>query len=343
MEADHTKAGGPGASVEFRAVTKAFAATSMSLAAVENLSLTVGPGEICVLVGPSGCGKTTSLKMVNRLVEPTKGSVLIDGEDVAHQDVVRLRRGIGYVIQHVGLFPHQTIAENVATVPRLLGWGRDRTRSRVDELLALVGLVPEVVSHRYPAQLSGGERQRVGVARALAAEPSMLLLDEPFGALDANVRQRLQDEFLRIHRRLGMTVLFVTHDIDEAIKMGTRVAVMRRGGHLDQYGSPVEILMQPANEDVAQFVGRDRLLKRLGLLTVGSLATQHEPSEERGWPTFRADATVREILPLLIAQPAYAGVVVDETGNRRGILTLDSVAKCLHAGDPSDPGRDTAP
>jgi osmoprotectant transport system ATP-binding protein len=252
------------ATVEFRHVSKRYGPQG----AVVDLSLLVPAGDICVLVGPSGCGKTTSLKMVNRLVEPTSGQVLIDGEDVMSVEVTELRRRIGYVIQQVGLFPHQTIAENVATVPRLLGWPRQRIQKRTEELLELVGLDPGRVRNRYPSQLSGGERQRVGVARAMAAEPPVMLMDEPFGAVDPIVRERLQNEFLRLHRALGTTVLFVTHDIDEAIKMGTRVAVMQQGGHLAQYASPSELLLRPANDFVARFVGADRGLKRLSLLSV---------------------------------------------------------------------------
>ncbi len=215
-------------------------------------------GKICVLVGPSGCGKTTSLKMVNRLIEPTSGQILIDGADAAERDPTDLRRGIGYVIQQVGLFPHQTIAENVATVPRLLGWPVGRRRERADELLALVGLDPATYGPRYPGQLSGGERQRVGVARALAADPPIMLMDEPFGAVDPIVRERLQNEFLRLQAELAKTILFVTHDIDEAIKMGDLVAVMQAGGRLAQFGPPAEILAAPASDFVARFVGADR-------------------------------------------------------------------------------------
>jgi osmoprotectant transport system ATP-binding protein len=255
------------APVEFRHVTKKYGPQG----AVNDLSLLVPAGDICVLVGPSGCGKTTSLKMVNRLVEPTSGQVLIDNEDVMSVEVTQLRRRIGYVIQQVGLFPHQTIAENIATVPRLLGWPAERTRQRTEELLDLIGLDPARVRNRYPSQLSGGERQRVGVARAMAAEPPVMLMDEPFGAVDPIVRERLQNEFLRLHRTLGTTVLFVTHDIDEAIKMGTRVAVMQQGGHLAQYAPPIELLAQPASDFVSRFVGVDRGLKRLSLLTVADV------------------------------------------------------------------------
>ena len=255
------------ATVEFSNVTKQYGPQG----AVNNLSLFVPAGDICVLVGPSGCGKTTSLKMVNRLVEPTSGQVLIDGEDVMRVEVTALRRRIGYVIQQTGLFPHQTIAENIATVPRLLGWPAQRITSRTEELLELIGLDPASVRNRYPAQLSGGERQRVGVARAMAAEPPVMLMDEPFGAVDPIVRERLQNEFLRLHRALGTTVLFVTHDIDEAIKMGSRVAVMQLGGHLAQYAPPGELLLHPASDFVSRFVGVDRGLKRLSLMTVSDV------------------------------------------------------------------------
>ena len=242
--------------------------------AVVDLSLVVPAGEICVLVGPSGCGKTTSLKMVNRLVEPTSGQVLIDGRDVATIDVTELRRGIGYVIQQIGLFPHQTVADNVATVPQLLGWPKARIRRARRRAAGHDRARARRVRNRYPAQLSGGERQRVGVARAMAAEPRVMLMDEPFGAVDPIVRERLQNEFLRLHRTLGTTVLFVTHDIDEAIKMGNRVAVMQQGGRLAQYAPPTELLLQPANEFVARFVGADRGLKRLTLLKVSDVGLE---------------------------------------------------------------------
>jgi osmoprotectant transport system ATP-binding protein len=260
------------ATVEFRNVTMRYATSGPGTpGAVNDLSLSVPAGRICVLVGPSGCGKTTSLKMVNRLIEPTSGQILLDGVDAATRDVTELRRGIGYVIQQVGLFPHQTIGENVATVPRLLGWPEARRRERAEELLRVVGLDPATYRDRYPAQLSGGERQRVGVARALAADPPIMLMDEPFGAVDPIVRDRLQNEFLRLQEDLAKTILFVTHDIDEAIKMGDLVAVFRDGGVLAQFGTPDEILSDPASDFVARFVGSDRGLKRLSLSRVGDL------------------------------------------------------------------------
>jgi osmoprotectant transport system ATP-binding protein len=239
-----------------------------SPAAVDDLSLTVPAGEICVLVGPSGCGKTTTMKMINRLIEPTSGRITIDGRDVSRLPAVELRRGIGYVIQQVGLFPHLTVAENVAVVPRLLRWPEARIRERVDELLELVGLDPQGYSARYPAALSGGERQRVGVARALAADPPLMLMDEPFGAVDPIRRERLQNEFLRLQAKVRKTVVFVTHDVDEAIKMADRIAILRRGGILAQYDTPDAILANPASDFVERFVGADRGLKRLSLARV---------------------------------------------------------------------------
>ncbi len=270
------RSGRPGrvaATVEFEHVTKVYGRTEKGTpGAVNDLSLFVPAGKICVLVGPSGCGKTTSLKMVNRLIEPTSGRILIDGVDASTRELTELRRGIGYVIQSTGLFPHQTIGENVAVVPRLLGWSDARRRERTDELLGLVGLDPARYRDRYPSELSGGERQRVGVARALAADPPVMLMDEPFGAVDPIVRDRLQNEFLRLQDELAKTILFVTHDIDEAIKMGDLVAVMQAGGRLAQFGSPAEILASPASDFVARFVGADRGLKRLSLVRVSDLA-----------------------------------------------------------------------
>jgi osmoprotectant transport system ATP-binding protein len=242
--------------------------------AVNDLSLKIPAGKICILVGPSGCGKTTSLKMVNRLIEPTAGKILIDGVDASTRELTDLRRSIGYVIQQVGLFPHQTIRDNVATVPRLLGWPKARLRERSEELLGLVGLDPAKYRDRFPSQLSGGERQRVGVARALAADPPIMLMDEPFGAVDPIVRDRLQNEFLRLQETIAKTILFVTHDIDEAIKMGDLVAVFQTGGILAQFGSPLDILAAPASEFVARFVGQDRGLKRLSLLRVADVPLQ---------------------------------------------------------------------
>jgi len=245
--------------------------------AVDDLSLEIADGELCVLVGPSGCGKTTTMRMINRLIEPTSGQILVGGEDVRTLDPVHLRRRIGYVIQQIGLFPHMTIAENVATVPRLLGWRRDRIHARVDELLELVRLPAGAYRDRYPHQLSGGQRQRVGVARALGADPDVLLMDEPFGAIDPITREELQDEFLRLQGEMRKTVVFVTHDIEEAVKLGDRIAILRQGGVLAQHDSPAEILGAPASEFVADFVGADRALKRLKVTEIDEQDLQQPP------------------------------------------------------------------
>lgn len=309
------------ATVEFRHVSKNYGPQG----AVVDLSLLVPAGEICVLVGPSGCGKTTSLKMVNRLVEPSSGEVLIDGRDVMQQDVTSLRRGIGYVIQQIGLFPHQTIGDNIATVPHLMGWSSERIRKRVDELLELIGLDPARVKNRYPAQLSGGERQRVGVARAMAAEPPVMLMDEPFGAVDPIVRERLQNEFLRLHRTLGTTVLFVTHDIDEAIKMGNRVAVMQQGGHLAQYAPPTELLLQPANDFVARFVGVDRGLKRLSLLCVADVPLEPGATAHQGDPSSAVRQSSADYVLLLDSDNRPLGWVRTARLDHDGSLRAEDV------------------
>jgi osmoprotectant transport system ATP-binding protein len=245
--------------------------------AVDHLDLEVAEGELCVLVGPSGCGKTTTMKMINRLIEPTSGRILLEGEDVTHGDPVRLRRRIGYVIQQVGLFPHLTIADNVATVPRLLGWDKTKVRARVGELLDLVGLPAQQFARRYPSELSGGQRQRVGVARALGADPPVLLMDEPFGAIDPITRGRLQEEFLRLQREVRKTIVFVTHDIEEAVHLGDRIAILQEGGVLAQYDTPAQILGSPASPFVADFVGSDRGLKRLSVTPVAAGDLEHPP------------------------------------------------------------------
>ncbi len=298
-----------GVELEFRHVSKRYAGGGA--AAVEDLSFTVPPGQICVLVGPSGCGKTTSLKMVNRLIEPTGGEILVDGENVFDKDVIALRRGIGYVIQQVGLLPHLTVGQNVAVVPRLLGWSKDRQQQRATELLGLVGLKPGTYRDRYPAQLSGGERQRVGVARALAADPPLMLMDEPFGAVDPIVRERLQNEFLRLQEQLAKTIVFVTHDIDEAIKMGDLVAVMRVGGKLAQFAPPADILASPASDFVARFVGADRGLKRLSLTTLRDLELQ--PAV-----TGRPGDSAAEARERILADPFPYLLLVDQDGRPIG-------------------------
>jgi len=336
------------ATVEFEHVTKVYGpadrrtAEARPPAAVSDLSFVVPAGNICVLVGPSGCGKTTSLKMVNRLIEPTSGRILIDGVDIATEEVTALRRRIGYVIQQVGLFPHLTIGENVAVVPRLLGWSPVRQRERADELLALVGLDPARDRDRYPAVLSGGERQRVGVARALAADPPVMLMDEPFGAVDPIVRDRLQNEFLRLQDELAKTILFVTHDVDEAIKLGDLVAVMAQGGVLAQFGPPEEILASPASDFVARFVGADRGLKRLSLSRVADL--ELDPVGGRGpgrgpgpdtagttaaatpdLPVVEPETTLKDALSILLDAGAEAGLVVDRAGRPLGLVRVETI------------------
>ena len=239
--------------------------------AVDRLTLSIPDGEVCVLIGPSGCGKTTTMRIINRMIEADAGIVRVGGRDIMQVDTVTLRRSIGYVIQHVGLFPHWTIAENVATVPRLLGWTEARTEARTDELLVMVGMDPSTYRDRFPRELSGGQKQRVGFARALAADPPLMLMDEPFGAIDPITRGRLQDEFLKILRALRKTIVFVTHDIDEAIKMGDRIAILKDGALL-QYDTPERVLAEPANSFVSAFVGADRALKRLSPIACATVA-----------------------------------------------------------------------
>lgn len=268
--------------LELREVSKRYPGGARP--AVDALSLVVPAGEVCVLIGPSGCGKTTALKMINRLIEPNAGEILIDGRGVRERKPSELRREIGYVIQQVGLMPHLTVASNVATVPRLLGWEKGRTRARVAELLELVGLPAEEFGGRYPAQLSGGQQQRVGLARALAGDPPLMLMDEPFSAVDPITRERLQNDFLRLHRAVPKTVVFVSHDIDEAVKMADRIAVMS-DGHLIQYAPPTELLAHPADDFVADFVGADRALKSLSLTRLEEIELAPAPLVEAGEPT----------------------------------------------------------
>ncbi len=286
--------------------------------AVTDLSLDIPSDETCILIGPSGCGKTTTLKMINRLIEPTGGRIFLDDEDVTRSNPIQLRRRMGYVIQQVGLFPHETIESNIATVPRLLGWDRARVRARVTELLELVGLDPDEYRRRYPAQLSGGQRQRVGVARALAADPPVLLMDEPFGAIDPVTRGRLQDEFLRLQAEVRKTVVFVTHDIEEAIKLGTRIAILEVGGVLQQYDTPAELLARPANRMVADFVGSDRALKRLKVTRIPLHGVTVPPK-------IAPSATIEEARAVMVREGTDWLAVVDENGALRGEITAADV------------------
>lgn len=312
--------------------------------AVNDLSLSVAEGDVCVLVGPSGCGKTTTMRLINRLADTTRGEVYVDDKDVTHADPVQLRRSIGYVIQQVGLFPHQTVRKNVGTVCRLLGWDKAEIDKRADEMLHLVGLDPDVYGDRYPHQLSGGQSQRVGVARALASRPPVLLMDEPFGAVDPIARDRLQEEFLNVQRELGITTVIVTHDIDEAVRLGDRIAVMSEGGNLEQYDTPATILGRPANDFVAEFVGSDRLLKLMSVTDIDDAMVPDAAPHDADLPEVRIETSLRDVSLALLASPQGRVAVVDGSGALVGTLTLDDVRKILaserEAGPPGRPEVD---
>ena len=311
--------------IAFEAVSKRYGDASY---AVENFNLEVDEGELCVLVGPSGGGKTTILRMVNRMVEPSSGQILVNGRDVAKVDRVELRRQTGYVIQQAGLFPHLKVADNVASVPRLLGWDLARTRARVNEMLDLVGLSPAEFADRYPNELSGGQAQRVGVARALAGDPPVLLMDEPFGAVDPIARGRLQQEFLALQERLHKTVMFVTHDVDEAVVMGNRIAVLSQGGRLEQYDSPAEVLGHPATSFVADFIGADRGLRRLSVTPI-EVADLYVP------PAVRPGTTIAQAEAAVAASGDHWAAVVDENGKLLGWVQPGEVEARSGAGDRS--------
>ena len=355
--------------IRFDRVTKQF---PDGTTAVDELDLTAPTGQITVLVGPSGCGKTTSLRMVNRMIEPTSGAIFLDGADVADLKAAELRRGMGYVIQHAGLFPHKTIVDNIGTVPGLLGWSRAKTRERSMELLERVGLDP-ALANRYPSQLSGGQQQRVGVARALAADPPVMLMDEPFSAVDPVVRDQLQDEFLRLQAELGKTIVFVTHDIDEAIKLGDQVAVLRVGGRLAQVATPEYLLTHPADDFVADFVGRDRGYRALSFQSAPRLPLHQErtvvlgetPDEagewvlvvserreplgwveparltapvgeadlQRGGTVARSEGSLRAALDAALSSPSRRGVIVDDVGELIGTVRAHEVLAAIEDAD----------
>jgi len=326
------------AELELRNVSKRYAGQGEP--AISDLSLTVPAGEVCVLVGPSGSGKTTAMRLINRMIPLSGGDILLGGRSVLDREPRELRREIGYVIQQVGLFPHRTVEENIATVPELLGWPRERVAARVRELFDLIGLDAAEMAGRYPAQLSGGQRQRVGVARALAADPPLMLMDEPFGAIDPINRSRLQDEFLRLQATVRKTVVFVTHDIDEAIKMGDRIAIIRAGGRLAQYDTPARILSLPADDFVAEFVGADRAIKRLALSTVAELELAPLPAADRpgangaagtvgegaiDGPVVHLQSSVRDALSQLLTCGSDSVIVLDERGRPVGMLNLELI------------------
>ena len=355
--------------IRFDRVTKQF---PDGTTAVDELDLTAPTGQITVLVGPSGCGKTTSLRMVNRMIEPTSGAIFLDGADVADLKAAELRRGMGYVIQHAGLFPHKTIVDNIGTVPGLLGWSRAKTRERSMELLERVGLAP-ALANRYPSPLSGGQQQRVGVARALAADPPVMLMDEPFSAVDPVVRDQLQDEFLRLQAELGKTIVFVTHDIDEAIKLGDQVAVLRVGGRLAQVATPEYLLTHPADDFVADFVGRDRGYRALSFQSAPRLPLHQErtvvlgetPDEAREWvlvvserreplgwveparltapvgeadlqrggTVARSEGSLRAALDAALSSPSRRGVIVDDVGELIGTVRAHEVLAAIEDAD----------
>jgi osmoprotectant transport system ATP-binding protein len=373
---EHAVATGQGssaASLEFRNVTKRYGSTDPPV--LVDLSFEVPAGEICVLVGPSGCGKTTAMRMVNRMIDITEGDILLDGDSVREREPAELRRHIGYVIQQTGLFPHLSIGDNIATVPRLLGWDRKRINARVEELLELISLPPET-RERYPAEVSGGQRQRVGVARALAADPPLMLMDEPFGAIDPITRERLQNEFLRLQQDIRKTIVFVTHDIDEAIKMGDRIAILREGGVLVQFDTPKRILAEPADDFVARFVGLDRGLKRLALSSLSDLSLERAESvpdstpvrtrtdhsrvvfvdgagrpvgrlgldgePEPVGPTGNPGTSLRDALSLIMSDGNRPLIVVDADGMLAGLARVEVIAGALAIGNgATEPGEDT--
>ena len=315
-----------GASIELSNVTKSYPNQPQS--AVENFSMSINPGELIMLVGPSGCGKTTTMKMINRIIEPTSGSIKIDGKDILSLDQNTLRRQIGYVIQQIGLFPHMTIAENVSVVPKLLGWDKNKIAARVEELLSLVELDPAKFANRYPKQLSGGQQQRVGVARALAADPPVMLMDEPFGATDPITREKLQDEFLRLQSTIGKTIVFVTHDFDEAIKLGDRIAVLSERSQIEQFDTPANILANPASDYVSSFIGEGAALKRLALIPITSAKLG---AATASGPSVMISENLREALDHIVLNGGAPVPVTDAKGKEVGSISVKEISSALGA------------
>ncbi len=331
---------GRGATIELKGVSKRY--PRQPVPAVDNITMTIPAGEIVVLVGPSGCGKTTTMRMINRLIEPTDGEIHIGGDNVLRLNPDQLRRRIGYVIQQTGLFPHMRIADNIATVPRMLGWDRKRIANRVDELLELVGLSGEY-ARRFPRELSGGQQQRVGVARALAADPPVMLMDEPFGATDPITREHLQNEFLRLQRSLGKTIVFVTHDFTEALKMGDRIAVLRERSEIAQYDTPERILAAPADDYVASFIGSGGQLQRLSLMPLRD-AELHPPVAEPEGPVITVEASLRDALDVMLEHACDTVTVANGTDGEApvGSIRLDDVMAAVQTDEPADDHADKA-
>jgi osmoprotectant transport system ATP-binding protein len=323
------------ASIELQEIRKQYPDGTV---AVGHLSLAVRAGELVVLIGPSGCGKSTVLRMINRLIEPTSGHILLDGEDVTRANAVELRRRIGYVIQNVGLFPHQTIHTNVGTVPRLLGWPKSRVTARSDELLDLVGLDPARYGRRYPHELSGGQRQRVGVARALAADPVVLLMDEPFSAVDPIARARLQEEFLRLQAEVRKTTVLVTHDLDEAVRLGDRIAVLSQGGKLEQYGTPADLLGEPATPFVRDFVGADRGIRRLNVtpITHDMLRPVSSVDEHAGMPNVQIGSSLYDALAAMLVTNSDDARVLGDDGRPLGLLSRHRLLSIDYPAEKND-------
>lgn len=335
MPNDQTTFRTTGSAISLRDLTKRYSETASP--AVDSVNLDIEPGQLVVFLGPSGCGKTTLLKMVNRIYEPTSGTITIDGVEVHSLNESELRRHIGYVIQQTGLFPHMRVGDNVAVVPKLLKWDANRTDERVNDLLQLVGLPPGQYAKRYPTQLSGGEQQRVGLARALAGQPPTMLMDEPFGALDAITRTRLQDELIRIHEKVSQTVLFVTHDIEEAVRLADRIVVMRDGG-IVQVGTPLEIVSKPVNQFVSDLVGADDVLRRLSLMPTGAAMEPLNGQISANGLTVDKRAFLREALGILV-QSGHPALTVTDHGEPIGVLSMMSIQ---HAAAPSEESREGA-